>query len=124
MFQNIDLFRLSSQLAQHSARRQGVIAQNIANADTPNYKARDIGIFDLGFRATSLPLSHSRMGHMSIDGDPMTSAHIRNTNYIEPNGNTVALETEMTHAVDAERSHKRALAVYRSALTVMHRVLG
>lgn len=124
MFQNIDLFRLSSQLAQHSARRQGVIAQNIANADTPKYKARDIGVFDVGSGSESLPLSHSRRGHMSIDSDPIASAEIRNTNYVEPNGNTVALETEMTHAVDAQRSHKRALAVYRSALTVMHRVLA
>lgn len=38
----LSLLRLASDLAAHAATRQSVIAENIAHADTPGYRARDI----------------------------------------------------------------------------------
>ncbi|MDA7827278.1 FlgB family protein [Rhodobacteraceae bacterium] len=124
MFQNIDIFRLSSDLARHSAKRQSVIAENIANADTPKYQARDIAPFQETYHAAAFDMSASRVGHMSTDAPSAAPTQVRKTDYMEPNGNTVALETELLHAADVKSSHTRALAIYRSALNVMHRVLG
>ena len=42
---NLNVLRLASGLAAHSAARQQVIAENIAHADTPGYRARDIADF-------------------------------------------------------------------------------
>ena len=42
----------------------------------------------------------------------------------DPNGNTVSLELEMVKAVDADRQHGRALAIYRSGLTILRASLG
>lgn len=45
MLENINLFRMAASMAAHAGSRQAVIAQNIANADTPGYKARDVTAF-------------------------------------------------------------------------------
>ncbi len=42
----------------------------------------------------------------------------------DPNGNSVSLETEMLNAVSAKRQHDRALAIYKSSLTVLRASLG
>jgi flagellar basal-body rod protein FlgB len=45
MFDRLEIFSLASAQARHAAARQAVVAQNIANSDTPGYRARDIGDF-------------------------------------------------------------------------------
>lgn len=45
MYQNLEIFRTAISLAQHAGTRQAVISQNIANADTPDYLARQVGDF-------------------------------------------------------------------------------
>ena len=37
----------------------------------------------------------------------------------DPNGNSVSLETEMMHGVDAKRQHDRAMAIYQSSMTIL-----
>ncbi|MGR3584486.1 MAG: flagellar basal body rod protein FlgB, partial [Pseudooceanicola nanhaiensis] len=39
-------FQIASQRMQWLGERQVVISENIANADTPDYKAKDISPFD------------------------------------------------------------------------------
>ncbi|MDM7321937.1 MAG: flagellar basal body rod protein FlgB [Gammaproteobacteria bacterium] len=51
------------------AQRASVLASNLANADTPNYKARDIEFQDVlksaaGYAAQDLPLMQTRAGHL------------------------------------------------------------
>ena len=41
-----------------------------------------------------------------------------------PNGNTVSLEAEMLKSIEAKREHDRALAIYKSALSVLRISLG
>ena len=41
----IDILSLASALAAHANVRQEVIAENVAHADTPGYRARDIADF-------------------------------------------------------------------------------
>jgi len=45
MFGNIELFRLSQAMATHASTRLGVIAKNVANADTPGYRGQDTVAF-------------------------------------------------------------------------------
>ncbi len=59
MFEKLELTRMAQALAAHAGARMGVIAENVANADTPGFKARDIEDFatvfaakDEGMRAT------------------------------------------------------------------------
>ena len=42
---NLNVLSLASGLAAHASARQQVIAENVAHADTPGYRARDIADF-------------------------------------------------------------------------------
>lgn len=114
MFDTLDLFQLASARARHATARQHVVAQNIANADTPRYRAQTMSSFEDVHR--SLGTDGLARADFSRSFDARTP--------LSPNGNSVSLELEMVAAVDAQRSHNRALNVYRSALTIMRTSLG
>ena len=45
MFQNLDVFQTAMSMARHAGHMQAMSAQNIANADTPGYRARQLPSF-------------------------------------------------------------------------------
>ncbi|AHM03704.1 Flagellar basal-body rod protein FlgB [Roseibacterium elongatum DSM 19469] len=114
MFDRLEIFQLATARARHAAARQAVVAQNIANADTPGYRAREVSDFaemwrrmDAGNAAGPLPIR-------TMDANTPAS----------PNGNTVSLELEMLRGIDAQRDHDRAVRVYDSALNILRSSLG
>lgn len=111
MFQNIDLFSLSAALSRHAGQRQAQIARNIANADTPGYQARHLANFSV---EDGRDWQLSRPGHMVPPDHRNDKGGVTS-----PNGNNVSLESEIFAAVDAQRSHSSALAIYRHAMTVI-----
>lgn len=116
MFDRLDIFQLAGGLARHSAARQAVVAQNIANADTPGYRARDVADFAETWRAmtTENRLGRGELPIRTMDaGTPMS-----------PNGNSVSLEFEMLRGIEAQRAHDRALRVYGSAMNVLRTSIG
>jgi flagellar basal-body rod protein FlgB len=116
MFDRLEIFTLASVQARHAAARQAVVAQNIANADTPGYRARDITEFSEVLR--SLQRRPDRP-----EGELFTRTHDARTP-ASPNGNTVSLELEMLRGIEAQRAHSRALRVYGSALEILRTSLG
>lgn len=127
MYQNLDLFRLSSDMARHAGARQAVVATNIANADTPGYQAMRIAPFADVHRAGApdLSLRTLRPGHLGGLADSAGTARPSPAGgEASPNGNTVSLEGEMLASVEAAREHSRALAIYRHAMTVIRTSLG
>lgn len=127
MFHKLGIFQTAMAMAQHAGTRQALVAQNMANADTPEYRPFDIAEFrDLAgaARDPSAPRA-TRAGHLhgQVDGARLTPFH-RDDAVADPNGNAVTLEQEMLHAVDARRQHNRALAIYRSNLTLLRASIG
>lgn len=117
MFQTLDLFTLSGDMARHAALRQTVVAQNIANADTPGYQARAIPAF--GDLVSAPAMRSARAGHLSA-----ATAPVSRLAEPSPNGNSVSLELEMINAVEAQREHSRALSIYRHSMSVIRSVIG
>ncbi|WP_299847494.1 FlgB family protein [uncultured Roseovarius sp.] len=127
MFEKLEIFRIANALATHAGARQSVVAQNMANADTPDYIARDVKPFkeiieggDSGFVPRATRSGHLHAATLPFD---MGIAKMRDVE-TDPNGNSVSLETEMMKAVDVKRDHDRALAIYKSSLTVLRSALG
>lgn len=122
MFQDLNVFSLSSAMASHAAKRQSLVSQNIANADTPGYRGRDIVPF------AEVMMQRSQVG----SSQSMRTSPSSVTQWIEfvpraeadPNNNTVSIEDEMLKAVEVVRQHERALSIYRSALSVLRTSLG
>lgn len=127
MFEQLDMFRMSSAMAVHAGQRQAIISQNVANSDTPGFVPRDIAGFHTLYQSNSDATSQraTRTGHLNGSAGDMKSAEtfaVRDE--ASPNGNAVSLETEMLKSVDAKRQHDRALAIYKSALGVLRTTIG
>ena len=128
MFQNLAVFDAAYAMATHAGQKQALIAQNVANADTPGYVARDLPRFQ-DIYATRDGGGHvpraTRSGHLHgmVDGS-VTSMVEMDRSFASPDGNSVSLETEMLRGTDAKRQHDRALAIYGSALSILRTSLG
>ncbi len=122
MFENLKIFSMASALAQHGATRQSVVAENIANADTPGYRARDVASFAESYDpAPATGLNATRPGHRFAGEAPYAAAprEVYRPGAESPNGNNVSIENEIFSAAEASGDHQKALAIYRSALTVL-----
>ncbi|WP_425097698.1 FlgB family protein [Tropicibacter sp. S64] len=123
MFQNLDVFRTAMAMARHAGEQQALSAQNIANADTPGYRAKDLPAFEDTLRGSLIGQKATRDKH--LNGSTERSVQVlERQEEMDPNGNTVSLELEMVNAVDAKREHDRALAIYRNSLSVIRASLG
>lgn len=124
MFEKLELTRMAQSLAAHSGARMAVIAENIANADTPGYKARDLPAFARVFSDAGGDLRTTRAGHLT--GASSANQPIPETarGREAPNGNSVSLEAEMVKSVEARQSHDMALAIYRATSDVIRASLG
>ena len=120
MFDTPEIMRLSQAMARHAAQRQVVISQNVANADTPGYRARDVAPFAAYLQQTGV-MDSLRAGQLHT----LPSARVSETaGSMSPNGNSVSLEQEMMRAAEARQSHDLALAVYGSARGILRTALG
>ena len=69
MFEKMDILTKAVGLAKHAAARQSVIAQNVANADTPQYRAKDIASFADTFRTDDGgAMRTTRARHLTAQG--------------------------------------------------------
>ena len=125
MFTNLEVFQTSHAMARHAGARQALTAANLANADTPGYRARHMAPFaDVHGTDKNVYLQATREGHLSTGpagGIARTQDAAVET---APNGNSVSLELEMINAVEIQREHSRALAIYKHSLDVLRTSIG
>ena len=126
MLSSLEVFRMASAMAQHAGTRQGVIASNMANADTPGYRARDVVPFADHYKGTAAATPRAtRAGHLFGNQDLRApDIRIAEGGAQNPNGNTVSLEDQVLLGVAVRKQHDRALAIYRSGLTILRAALG
>lgn len=126
MFDTPYVMKLAQNLARHSGARQAQIAKNIANADTPGYRARDLAAFSETFEQSgqTREVRTTRAGHMN--GTALGTAFQTHDvgGQASPNGNNVSVEVEMARGTDAKSSHEMALTVYKSSLDMLRMSLG
>jgi len=124
MFEKLELTRMAQSLAAHSGARMAVIAQNVANADTPGYKAKDLPGFAKVFADAGGNMRATRAGHLTAASAAMMPAVEIANGREAPNGNSVSLEGEMVKSVEARQGHDMALAIYRATSDVIRASLG
>lgn len=124
MFENLSAVQLASAMARHAAARHKVIAQNVANADTPGYRARDIKDFTTLVNETFTARA-TRPDHASAS---RSSERVFESVIVDlpraPNGNSVNLEDQALRAVQAQGEHRLAVALYGKAMRLFRLGLG
>jgi flagellar basal-body rod protein FlgB len=122
----IGLFDLAEKRLAWTAQRQSVLAANIANANTPAYQARDIDSFAnvLSGHGAVEP-TRTQPDHMagtvpsglaSLTKDPPKTRAV--------DGNTVALDQQLTKVADTETTQSLVTTVWKKYMGMFSMALG
>jgi len=121
--QPIQLFALASKQAEWLSVRQEVVANNIANANTPQYKAKDVASFDAVLDNTSMRMARTNAAHF---GDSTLSNNVKVEEAalndeigIQESGNTVALSKELSKAGEIKRQYELSANLVKSFNSMM-----
>ena len=125
MLEILSVTRMAQQLAAHAGARLGLISRNVAQADTPGYKAVDLDDFGSTYQdAGGETMRATRSGHFASAGHMMDPIVQTDGGDMSPDGNTVSLSHEMVKSVEVRQQHDMALAVYRNAADIVRASLG
>jgi flagellar basal-body rod protein FlgB len=119
--QDLSIFAIASQRTQWLAARGSALANNIANADTPGFKARDVVPFETVLSSAGLQMSQTGTGHMAPAGAETKTFDTvqRLSSQAKHSGNTVSLDTELMGLGDVRSQHSTVTGV----VGAFHRLL-
>ncbi len=118
---DIGLFRLAEQRLAWVDRRQQLLAQNVANANTPGYQAKDVGPF--GGLLGSMNLSQTSPMHIAAAGLAAEQA-LHGGAERAPAGNSVSIESEMSKVADTAGVQELVLNLERGYMGMFRTVIG
>ena len=121
---SIPLLDLAERRLAWASRRETVLAQNVANADTPGWQPRDIAPFSAVLGTASAALARTDPGHLAGTVDPDLLAGTAKPTAREPDGNAVSLDQELTKVADTETTQSLVTAIYKSYLGMFRTALG
>jgi flagellar basal-body rod protein FlgB len=112
-------------------QRQDVLAQNVANADTPKFVARDLKPLEfdrmlggLAHSGTSMMTTNVRHIALSTSRSGKFEDHETPDQEFNPNGNAVALEVQMIKVSDTQAQFQAAANLYAKAMSMMRTAIG
>jgi flagellar basal-body rod protein FlgB len=124
---DIPIFAMLRTRMQWHQQRQQVLAQNIANSDTPNFRPQDLDEpkFELSAPGTSpLQLARTDTGHLQGFGDAASFRGNNNQYQVRPAGNAVNLEDEMLKIAQNNMDYQAATQLYSRGLNLIKSAIG
>lgn len=123
----LSLVNLTAKKMEFLANRQKVITENVANADTPRFKAKETSSF-----GEFLSTKTKRVGTYITDDNHISRS---STNKLDvktdkdawganPNGNTVSLEQQSIKSSEIEGNYKMAINLYKKSFNLYYTALG
>src|ERR1700744_1518296 len=118
---------------QWHQERQRVLAENVANSDTPNFKPRDLvepkfdpsGASGPGGAMGSLPMMRTSGVSFGASGAPETFDQNRKTGFeTRPAGNAVNLEDEMLKVSTNQMDYAAVTSLYSRSLHLLKTAIG
>lgn len=119
---------LKTKMAWHQDR-QSVLAQNVANADSPRYKAQELKQPVFSHNAIRGPaavqLVATAPGHQgSLPGSPVTGQGRSHSFEVTPEGNSVVLEEEMLKIGQNAMDHQTVAQLYTRSLGILRKAIA
>ena len=118
---------------QWHQERQRVLAENVSNSDTPNFKPRDLvepkfdrnGASAAGGPMGSLAMTRTAAGHIAPSGGgPSFAQNSRAGFQTRPAGNAVSLEDEMQKVAANQMDYAAATSLYTRSLGLLKTAIG
>lgn len=128
-FSKIPLFQMISRRMEWLSARQQVLAQNIANADTPRYLPQDLKALDFrgAMAAHNLVPERTHSKHLALANaaGELKMENLRaDDRSASLSGNAVVLQDELMKVSETSMGHQLATNVYRKQLSLIRLALG
>jgi flagellar basal-body rod protein FlgB len=130
-FNKLTLFGMVKSRLTWLGQRQEVLAQNIANSDTPKYRPSDLKPYNFKelVRNETAQLNLNASGPDHIKGirrriRDYSSEVERNPFETAPNGNSVILEEQMAKINETQISHDLTTQLYKKHLNMIRMAIG
>ena len=127
-FADLPLVGMLKQRMSWHQERQSVLAQNVANADTPNYRARDLKEPTFGAMANSaaagVQLATTSPMHLGPSGGRTQEPERAKTYEITPEGNAVVLEEEVMRVSQNVMDYQMVSQLYSRGLGMLKTAIG
>ena len=122
---------LTAKMRWHQTR-QNLLAENVANADTPGYRGRDLKVFAFDQHLSNLSSARvettaTQPNHFSVSSSGDANgfgARTMNSFEITPEGNGVTLEDEMMKVASNQMDYQAITALYNRSLKILKTAIG
>ena len=119
---------LKTRMHFHQAR-QKVLAENVANSDTPGFKPQDVRepSFDPRGRAVggSLGVARTNAAHLTLSAARPGINEINARRFeTSPSGNSVNLEDEMLKVAQNQSDYQLAASLYQKSMQMLKTAIG
>jgi flagellar basal-body rod protein FlgB len=124
---SLKLFKLATTRMDWAAQRQKVLSQNVANADTPDYRPKDLKALNFkdelrGSMAAPVPVARTNANHLRgtipeqerfrAPGQPKTFEE-------SPDGNQVVVEEQMEKVADTRTAYNTAVTLMQAQMKML-----
>lgn len=125
------LSAITDKMKWHQAR-QSLLSENVANAETPGYRGRDLAAFSTGSAGRMAPApvlqtvatSRAHIVAQASSGAGGFDARELNSFEITPEGNGVTLEDEMMKVASNQLEYQSITALYTRSVKLIKTALG
>ena len=128
---NMPIFAALTDKMRWHQTRQGLLAENVANAETPGYRGRDLAQYHFadrvsGLSSASVTTSATQPMHFSVSsGEGGAFGAQRMANFeITPEGNGVTLEDEMMKVTTNLMDYQAATSLYQKSVKILRTAMG
>ena len=117
----MDIFQAMGQKMAWLAQRQKILAENVANADTPGYRPRDLADFSFSKAMQDAgSVAVTRPGHISPQGASAGPENFK----VEDKGKAVILEDQMARVSETAVDYQLMTNLYRKHMNMLRTALG
>lgn len=122
----IPILALAERRLTWAEQREAVLAQNVANANTPGWRARDVAPFAQALHGlgVTMPMARTQGAHLSGVVPAGLSLAAAGEPERSPDGNSVALDRELTKLADTDAVHEFAADVLLKYRAMFRMALG
>lgn len=129
MFDKLSVVALAKSRMDWVAKRQEVLAENIANANTPKFVPSDLKSFDfksvLNDSAPTVQVKVTSPMHVQpVMTDPQTVIKDRKDFESSADGNAVILEEQMAKVGEAKSAYDTAASLFQKQFKMLRTALG
>lgn len=125
------VFDVLTQRMDYLKQRQAVIGQNVANADSPGYRARDLVTFDKVLKGEGqkpITIAATNPNHLKPDGSRVGGAYADDKKAgsyeVLPSGNSVIIEEQMIKVAQIGSDYQLATNLYKRMNNMVKIAIG